>query len=277
MYQWKEKSESRGRNADSTIYRYTKDWSDTLVDSTKFKVPDEHVNPASMPYKSDKWIARKVMLGAYTLSPEQVNRLPGEEPVKPAAPPPGSMIAHPVREHGDALFIGRSPDEPQLGDLRVTFARTGESDVSIVARQVGTTFEPYRAKAGSTVDLQSVGTFSADHLFSGAEEANVAQLWALRVMGFLLMAIGLRVMLKPLSEMTGGIPILGSLIGVGLTAVCVLFAGVLSLATISVAWIFYRPLLGLALLLIGGGAIYGSWQYYVKMRAKSAPTTAGSA
>src|SRR5688572_9889170 len=35
MYQWKEKSESRGGGSEARTYRYTKEWSETLVDSSK--------------------------------------------------------------------------------------------------------------------------------------------------------------------------------------------------------------------------------------------------
>lgn len=267
MFQWKETSESRGRGSENRVYKYIKDWSDELVDSSKFKVPDEHPNPRSMPYKSEKWIAPKVTLGAFTLSPSQVNRIPGDAPVKAAVPPSGA-VARPVREQAGALLIAEKPDQPQIGDLRITFTKVSESDVSIVSKQVGSTFEPYRARSGSKVDLQYPGIFSADHMFTGAEEANIATLWMVRIMGFILMVIGFRLMLKPLSLLTGGIPIIGSLVGAGLTLVAGLLAAVISFTAIGIAWIFYRPLLGIALLVVGSGAVYGLWRYLEKVRAR---------
>jgi len=266
MYQWTEERESRGRGSDNYVYKYTKQWSASLVDASKFKVPDEHPNPRSMQYSSEKWIAGKVTLGAYTLSPSQVNRIPGADPVHAVLPPSGTVTAGALREHGGALYIGENPEQPQVGDLRITYAKVPDSDVSIVAKQVGSSFAPYRAKSGSTVDLQSKGIVSLDEMFTGAEDANTAAMWGLRVGGFILMAIGVGLMLRPLAAIAGGIPILGAIVGAGTVLIAVLIAAVLSLTTIGLAWIFFRPLLGVALLLVGGAAAYGLWHRIGKAR-----------
>ena len=84
---------------------------------------------------------------------------------------------------------GGLPSLPKVGDLRITFTKVPDSDVSIVAKQVGSSFAPYRAKAGPTVDLQTKGIVSLDEMFTGAEDANIAAMWALRISGFILTAI----------------------------------------------------------------------------------------
>lgn len=269
VYQWHEKSESRGRNSDSNVYKYTKQWSDTLVDSSKFKVPDEHPNPTSMQYKSDKWLASKVTLGAFTLNPRQVDGIPGDDPVK-ASLPTGAAAMRDLHERDGVLYLGSKPAEPQVGDLRISFSKVPESDLSIVARQSGTLFAPYRAKSGATVDLQTAGTVSGDEMFTSAEHANVAALWGARIMGFILMAIGVGLMLRTFTSILAAIPFIGHLVNAGTVVVAVMTAAVLSLTTISIAWIFYRPLLGLALLVIGGGAIYAVWRQLEKKPDKPA-------
>jgi hypothetical protein len=205
------------------------------------------------------------MLGAYTLSSSQVNRIPGEDPVQAVLPPSASGTAL-ARERGGALYVGENPEQPQVGDLCITYAKVSDSDVSIVAKQVGSSFAPYRAKSGSTVDLQSKGIVSLDEMFTGAEDANTAAMWGLRVGGFILMAIGVGLMLRPLAAIAGGIPILGAIVGAGTVLIAVLLAAVLSLTTIGLAWIFFRPLLGVALLLVGGAAAYGLWLRIGKAR-----------
>jgi len=271
MYQWTEERESRGRSADNYVYKYTKQWSALLVDSAKFKVPDEHPNPRRMQYNSEKWIASTVTLGAYTLSSSQVNRIPGEDPVKAVLPSSGST-ARAVREHAGALYVGENPEQPQVGDLRITFTKVPDSDVSIVAKQVGSSFAPYRASSGSTVDLQSKGIVSLDEMVTGAEDKNIAAMWGLRVFGFILMAIGAGLMLRPLAAIFSGVPIVGQIVGAGTVLIAVLLAAVLSLTIIGIAWIFYRPLLGIALLLVGGAAAYGIWQQVGKARRKGVAT-----
>ena len=111
------------------------------------------------------------------------------------------------------MYAGENPDQPQVGDLRITFTQVPENDISIVAKKVGSSFEPYRAKNGSTVDLQRKGIFSADEMITKAEEENTGVMWMLRVIGFLLMVIGIRLMLKPLATIANAIPLFGHLVG----------------------------------------------------------------
>lgn len=62
------------------------------------------------------------------------------------------------------------------------------------------------------------------------------------------MWIGLGMMLKLLSVLADVLPFLGNIIGAGTSLIAGLVAAVLSLITVAVAWVVYRPLLGVALL-----------------------------
>ena len=274
MYQWKETSKSETRNKVGggtetvTTYSYAKEWSESPLDSSKFKQQQGHRNPGGMAYKSEKWTAPKVTLGAYTLTPAQVSRISGDEPVKAALPSTSPGLSRPLQENAGGFYVGDNPEQPQIGDLRMSFSKVGESDITVVAKQMGNSFEPYRAKAGSTVDLQERGIQSADAMFTSAEESNVILTWILRAVGLVLMAIGIGMMFKPLSILAGVLPILGDIVAAGTGIISFLLAAVLSLTTIGIAWIFYRPLLGIALLVIGGALIYGVWHLIGKVRAK---------
>ena len=74
MYQWVERTESvtrdklGGGTETVTTYKYEKDWSASLVDSSRFEHPTDHINPATMPVSSDRWQANNVTLGGYRLS-----------------------------------------------------------------------------------------------------------------------------------------------------------------------------------------------------------------
>jgi hypothetical protein len=219
-----------------------------------------------MAYKSEKWTAGKVTLGAYTLTPAQAAQISGDEPVKAVAPLSSLENAKRIVEHDGGLYVGEDPNSPQVGDMRIKFTQVGDSDITIVAKQVGSTFEPYRAKAGSTVDLQRKGTISADDMFQAAKESNVVMTWILRGVGFILMMMGFGMMLKPLSVLASVVPLFGDIIGAGTGIIAFLIASVLSLMTIAVAWIFYRPLLAIALLAAVGCALYGIWYLIGKFR-----------
>jgi hypothetical protein len=63
-------------------------------------------------------------------------------------------------------------------------------------------------------------------------------------------------LMKPVAVLADVVPFLGSLVEMGSFLVSLLVAATLSLVTISVAWLFYRPLLTVGLLLVAGGLTY---------------------
>ena len=268
-YQWDEdvKSETRKKlgGGEETVktYSYKKVWSDRLIDSGRFKSPEGHENPAATPFEAQQWTAQSVKVGAYRLSGEQVGRLDKTEPVTidPAAKLPGAIAERVKAVPGQNLFYaGKDPASPAVGDARVSFKAVRPATVSLVARQVGETFEPYHAKAGGTVDLLEYGQKSADAMFQAAQAANTTLTWILRGVGFFIMFLGLVMVFKPISVFGDVIPIVGTLLGAGLAVFAGAVAAALSLVTIAISWLFFRPLVGIALLLLAAGAVAGlSW------------------
>ena len=86
-------------------------------------------------------------------------------------------------------------------------------------------------------------------MFAAAERENTVITWLLRVGGFLLMCFGVSRIFRPLVVVADVVPFFGNLIGMGVGLVSFVVAAPLSLLTIAVAWVFYRPLLGIGLLL----------------------------
>ncbi len=150
---------------------------------------------------------------------------------------------------GGKLFIGANPATPAVGDARVSFARVEAGPVSIIAKQVGSSFEPYPTSGGRTIELLAENTQTAEGMFQNARSQNSFLAWGLRVLGFFLMFLGFRMMLNLFSVIADIIPFVGSLIGMGLSLVSLLAASAFSLGTIAFAWLYYRPLLGGGLLL----------------------------
>jgi hypothetical protein len=105
--------------------------------------------------------------------------------------------------------------------------------------------------------LLTYGTVSPDAMFKTAEKSNKTLTWVFRAAGFLLMFVGLFLIFNPLAVVADVVPIFGSLLRVGVAGFVGLVASALSLATISVAWLTYRPLLGLALLVLAAASMWG--------------------
>lgn len=163
------------------------------------------------------------------------------------------------------------PANPQVGDVRITWKVISPKEaVSIVYVQTGDTFTPYHAKSGRDVALLGMGVQTADDLFTTAERNNVIFTWLVRFGGWFLMFIGLNMIFKPLSVLGDVVPFIGSLIGGASSIVAAVLALILSLATIAIAWIWYRPMLGIALLVLA--ALLVAW--LIKGNGKKGETPA---
>lgn len=260
MYQWKETSNSTtkkklgGGTTTTKTYSYSKTWSTTPISSAKFKKLEGHQNPDSMLYASVQQTADKVTLGAYVLSASLVSKIQSFEPVPVASDTPLPLeLQGKGKQHDSGFYIGSDPASPQVGDTRIHFKVVKPTEVSVIAKQVNDTFEPYLTKAGGNIELLQIGSHSADAMIQSAQESNKMLTRILRIVGFLLMFAGLSMLFKLLSVLADVLPFLGNIIGAGTAIISFLLAAILSLVTIAVAWIFYRPLLGVILLVIAVG------------------------
>lgn len=277
MYQWKQNESSKtekqlgGGTKKTTVYTYEKVWSDKPVNSAYFKEAG-HENPG-FPFESEKLRANHVTLGDFLLNDSLVDRLGDSRklPVPadyklPAAFSGKSDAAYvhvsrkssapsqvsqeqPADNAGDAALT-----EPAIGDLRISWYAVVPHEVSIVARQTGKTFSAYPVGSESIL-LIADSVQSAEAMFQSAQSANSAMTWFLRIAGLVMMYVGLSCVLRPLSVLMDVIPFLGDLIGAGISLISFLIALPCTLVTIAVAWIYYRPLLGIGLLVVAAALI----------------------
>lgn len=257
MYQWKENASTRkktrvgGGTETVKTYTYEKIWSDSLIRSEKFQEVADHENPAAMPYESRTYVADKVTLGAFNLSPSQVNKITNftQLAITPDMPIPGAL-GDESKIHDSGFYIGTDPASPQVGDIRVTFKAVYPTEVSVIAKQVGNTFEAYLPpRAGGSIELLAIGIVSAEAMFESAQASNRLLAWILRLTGFLLFLAGFNLIFRPLSVVADVLPIMGKIVGAGTGIIALLLAVMLSLAVIAVSWVAYLPLLGIPLLL----------------------------
>ncbi len=263
MYQWQEESTSEqkkklgGGTETVTTYSYTTSWSDSIIDSNSFKKPGGHENPSQMPYQQTEQVSGAVTVGAFNLSPSLINKMRVYTPVllgiEYTLP---QRLQEKASVTSNTIYIGQDPSSPQVGDVRVLFQEVKPMDISLVATQVDNTFEPYRAKAGGTIELLQPGIHDADAMFQQAQKSNTIITWLLRGVGFIIMLGGFRLILAPLAVFADVLPILGSMVGAGTGLVATLVAGVFSFLTIAIAWFFYRPILSTVLIIIACGLSY---------------------
>lgn len=185
----------------------------------------------------------------------------------PATIPAGAVvIAGRVFRYFNGYWTSSvNPATPVVGDIRIKHTFVPEQDASVVAVQKNGSFIDYRAK-NDTVFLIDSGIKTAETMFADAHKANSMMTWILRLIGFVVMFVGFKMIFAPLEVLADVLPFLGNLVGYGTGFIAFLLAAGLSLLTIGVAWVFYRPLLGVLLLIAGIALIV----YLFKGREKNA-------
>jgi len=257
MYQWQESSESKekkklgGGTETTTTYSYAKTWSSKAIESGSFKEQEGHQNPGAMAYNSQDWNAADAKLGAFRLIPSMLERINEFRPITVAADTPvPSVPGKKVQLSDNGFYVGFYPASPQVGDLKISFKEVPSTEISVVAAQTGDSFSPFKGKAGTNINMLETGKHDAAEMFAKAEASNKMMTWILRAVGVIVMTIGLSMVFRPLSVAADLVPFIGSIVGAGTTLVALLISAVLSLITIAIAWVVYRPVIGITLLVV---------------------------
>ena len=80
--------------------------------------------------------------------------------------------------------------------MRITYNEIKPATISILAQVAGDTFEPFKASNGSTFSRVSMGTVGMDEMFGDAVSGNKTITWVLRLVGALLLGLGLLLLFR---------------------------------------------------------------------------------
>jgi hypothetical protein len=274
MYAWVEKSETSsqdnlgGSQTTTTTYNYSNEWVEQVPDSSNFKEPAGHQNPAK-PIDSSAQKVAQANIGNYQLDPATMQfPAPSNLPLaaENAIPSGGFVLA----ESGQYLYKGANFNAPQVGDLRISYRAVNSNFNGVVlgklsGSSIGTFTDEknhslYRLFAGSKAD--AVNTLHQEYR---------TMLWLFRGGGFLAIWIGLMMVLGPLTAIAHFLPTLGKITGavVGTIAfpVALLLAGV----TIIIGMIAHNPVaLAVSLIAAVGVSIWFIRRRGQKMGLKTA-------
>ena len=259
MYQWKEEQQSETRNRlgggteTVTTYRYSRVWETGRIDSSRFREAGSHSNPQPR-YSGQAWTARGARLGAFALGEAQLSLLPADQAL------------------GDPRAIGQDPANPRIGDLRVSWRIIQPDAVSVLAAQVGEGFAPYATRAGDRLMMVAPGRVPAATMFQQAEQNNVVLTWVLRGGGALVVFLGFLLFLSPAKVLASFIPAVGGVVGFSTAVLAAVLTLLVAPLAIALAWLAYRPLLGIAVLAAGLLAALGVglWRGLRPARARAA-------
>ena len=281
MYQWQESSKTEteehygGGATETTTYNYSKEWSANPIDSGNFEVSNGHYNPG-MPISGKEIEAQPVTLGQFTLSEYFVGQMDDYQPLQMPDEEQAQVLeklsalrkGKKNQTYGDYFYVSENPHAPQIGDLRIQFKIVPPAIISVVAKQAGSRLDTYTTEpdfslefydfpiVNNNIRLFEYGDVTADAMFIHAKQENVFWTWIFRLVGFVMMFVGLSMIFGVLRILAAVIPFLGQIVGVFSSLITFVIATILSLITIAIAWLFYRPLLSVILFVIAGGILY---------------------
>lgn len=296
FYQWVEHQHSEtkdkvgGGQETVTTYTYSKEWVSSPVNSSSFEDPDYRGidNSVLMNVESQSWQAQNVTFGAYTFPESLISQMNDAKAfqleLKPEVLQYYETEFHRVynvsdtqsfmHPNGNQLYLGVNPSSPTVGDVRITYKEVLPGDVSILAKVNGNTFEKYTAKNGYSLITLEDGIVDADQMFANEHAANKTMAWILRLLGVLLVFWGFKNIFNIITQLLKVLPFLGNIADLGVNLVAGILTAVWCLVVIAIAWLWYRPLLGILLLLIAAALI---WFLGKKSKEKKAQKEAEAA
>jgi hypothetical protein len=161
-----------------------------------------------------------------------------------------------VHVNGNVVYYGVNPNSPQIGDVKVTFTKVLPGAISIIAKVYGNTFTDYTAKNKNKFSRLEMGTKDAAEMFENSRDENSTLTWILRVLGIVLVIVGLRNLFDIVVSLLKVLPPLATVASLGVGLVCGVVGFVWSLLVIAIAWIFYRPVLAIIILAAVGALVY---------------------
>ena len=278
FYQWEERKDTKtkkklgGGEEKVTTYDYSKKWSDKPIDSSKFEHKQGHENPRPA-LTGEQWNADPITVGGFTLSSGLIQQIDNYSSVRgdEAIELPETISGKKVHRESGGFYLGEKPGSPEVGDLRVTHEAALPGEVSVIAAQVGDGLGPFTAKAGGKIEMLETGNQTSDSMFATAHKNNKMMTWGLRALGAFLMFFGFLALFRPLSVLADVLPIAGDIVGAGTGLIAFLLTVVISSLVIAVAWIFYRPLIGIPLVVLAvGGLVFLVMKLMAQRKKKAA-------
>lgn len=180
-----------------------------------------------------------------------------------------------VHVGSNQVYLGKNPDNPQIGDVRITYRICSPTKCSLIAKVKGNTFTRFKAKNGKMFSLVHKGVADSDEMIQGAKDANSMWTWILRLFGLLLIYASLRMLLGFPEMLLKVVPFLSSILGFGVGIICALLTIVWGGLVIALAWFFYRPILSICILAVVAAAGFALWKYK-KGKQPAAPAPAAT-
>lgn len=240
MYQWDEECESDDDDDEETC-TYKKEWSSELIDSSEFE--KEHQNPTSMPYDSMAYYAEDVNLGAYKLNQDLYQEVSTNKKYTDLT----EDVATKNGMHVNGIYYVNYEESPVIGSVRISFVYNDTTSATVLAVQSGNSFETYTSKSKVGYYELYESKMTGPEVIQALRNSNNATKWLFRILGTILVIVGLLTFISPIGEIAKYVPILGNIVNFATSTIAFLIGLAISLLVIAVAWIRFRPIIGIIL------------------------------
>lgn len=278
-----------GGETRETFYTYDRVWSSSHIDSSRFHDPS-YRNPPHLGVHTETLRLADVRVGRFQLSQSALRQVHPATEVDVGDPAHGALAAL-AFEHqatgagpndarhrkalalansmgqtgraavvaGKQLYIGTGTAlRPLVGDVRVSFTQAKPDVVSVIARQADDELLPFQTRAGDVLELVQPRHATALEMFAAAQHDASMRTWMFRGVGWFLMVLGLLLLLQPAAVALDVVPVVGwllsGLVQGGALLAALTTASVCAMVTIGVSWLFFRPVVSVALFFAAGAA-----------------------
>lgn len=250
MYQWDEYSCKTNDTTKVRRCNYKKVWDDNRINSSHFE--ESGYNNPEMTLKSQKFRANRVTLGEFTLDKSVIDTLEDSQQMRNLP-----LISEFSSVNG-MYYSGKNYHNPEIGDYRITYYTLPvNSNVSVIAAQFNKILSVFK-NSKHTIVLSENGTLTSDAMVEKYREDSNALAMLQRLVGFLLMLIGLLMASEPLIAIFRFIPLLGEVVKGATFLIALIISAALTAITIAISWITVRPLIAIPIIVISLFAVYGS-------------------
>lgn len=250
MYQWVEEDMDivdDNLQVITTDYHYFTEWKDSLIDSNLFHSTMSHWNPKEIPIKNQVQVSEKVTVGAYELSPELKEQFKDYVEVTSDERPERKDI----KLHSGLYYHSVDVWNPEIGDVRIQFSYAGPQGqtVTIAARlDANGILIPHVSKTGQTFLFVKPGSYSIDGMFALLNGRNRLRNWCFRGLSWAIIHMSCFFLSSVIRALFIRSRTLRQLIPNG--SLKIITSMSISLLMTSLAWMWYRPLLGFVLIAV---------------------------
>lgn len=301
MYSWVEQTESEtedewgGGETTETTYTYVKEWDENPASTSSFEYPTDHENPVKG-IENYSGRAGSAKIGVYDLDVGKLSlsgfeNLTLNEEVVDVSKIEGTVAEEDMVEDDDFsyewgisveeaeggevveesgvglvggyIFVGEGTlNSPEVGDLRISYSvlRSG-TEGTVFGKLDGMKLVTY---VDDDTSLYRMFTGTRDEALATMHGEYKFMLWIFRLIGFVMMWIGLSSLFGPIVVLLGIIPALGSLSRSLIGFITFLVALILSVVTIVVSMILHSVVALIVAVVIAVLIVL----YVLKMRMK---------